>query len=49
MKLNDQNWLDEMELRSSEKNQVFGSEWQMAFFTCSLLIPEQIMTKYTFN
>ena len=26
-----------------EKTKVFGSEWQIVFFTCSLLIPEQIL------
>ena len=43
MKLNGQKWLDEIEQSNSEKNQVFGTEWQMVLFTGWLLIPEQIL------
>ena len=43
MKLNGRKWLDEMEQRNSEKNQVFGTEWEMVFFACLILIPEQIL------
>ena len=44
MKLDGQKLLDEVEQRNSEKkSNVFRTEWQMCFFICWLLIPEQIL------